>query len=243
MVPRLVVSIVCAAAGMIAGCGAPTATSDPADAPGPHDAAVAIDASCMTTMPPVEMPPGIPDLQFIDDRMVNSVLVTTNDFGGDTCEVMEGCVGAEGRRTLLRFDTVTANRGTGNLAVGVPPPAGCSNATFQWSPCHMHHHVMSYTSYELVNSTGTVVTARKQSFCLEDAEIAQPGSPRTGYSCMNQGISRGWADSYGRSTACQWIDVTGVAPGAYTLRVVVNPQQTLPESDYTNNVFTVGVQL
>jgi len=227
-----------------AACGNSDVTRDAADPPGDvapePDAFVALDANLADA--PFDAPPGVPDLQFVEDRMVGSVVVTSDDFRDDYCEVIEGCVGAAGRRTLLRFDTVTANRGTGDLVVGVPPPPGASDPTFQWSACHMHHHVANYASYELVNSTGTVVTARKQAFCLEDSENVQPGAPRTGYSCLNQGISRGWADAYGRFLPCQWIDVTGVPSGAYTLRVVVNPLHTLPESDYTNNVFTVGVQ-
>jgi hypothetical protein len=34
-----------------------------------------------------------------------------------------------------------------------------------------------------------------------------------------------------------------MAPGAYTLRMVVNPLHTIVESDITNDVFTIGVSL
>jgi hypothetical protein len=232
----------------LAGCGASAEARDAPDPPGdgmagipdasPHEPdAAPFDAS------PFDAPPGVPDLAFVDAEMVRSMVVTSDDFGDDYCEVIEGCVGAAGRRTLLRFDTVTANRGAGDLIVGVPPPPGESDATFQWSACHKHHHVANYASYELVDGTGVVITARKQSFCLEDGEQVRPGAPATGYSCLNQGISSGWADAYGRFLPCQWIDVTGVPSGAYTLRVVVNPLHTVAESDYTNNVFTVPVQL
>ncbi len=192
--------------------------------------------------PAVDAPQGIPDLQFVAAEMTQTVLVTQNDFRPDACEVIEGCVGAAGGRTLLRFDTVSANRGTADLVVGVPPPPGESNDVFEWSPCHMHHHVKNYASYELLDATGTVVlTARKQSFCLEDDENIKPGVPPHGYSCTDQGITRGWADVYSRYLPCQWIDITDVPAGTYTLRVVVNPLHTLPESNYDNNTFTVLV--
>ena len=71
----------------------------------------------------------------------------------------------------------------------------------------------------------------------------QPGVQPTGYSCLRQGISRGWADVYTSDLPCQWIDVTDLPPGRYTLRLVVNPLRTLPESDYDNNLFTIDVQL
>jgi hypothetical protein len=192
--------------------------------------------------PAIDAPMGIPDLQFVAAEMTQSVLITRNDFLPDACEVVESCVGAPGGRTLLRFDTVSANRGTADLVVGVPPPPGESNDVFEWSPCHMHHHVRNYASYELLDATGTVVlTARKQSFCLEDDENIQPGVPPTGYSCTDQGITRGWADVYSRYLPCQWIDITDVAAGTYTLRVVANPLRTLRESNYDNNTFTVLV--
>ena len=232
---RLVASIVLAA------CSGPAASRAPDDAALP-DAALADAASADAWVAPLDAPTGFPDLQFVVEEMAGNWVVTSDVFAPDDCAVAEGCVGAAGRRTLLRFDTVTANRGSGELVVGVPPPPGESNAVFQWSACHKHHHVANYASYELVGPTGTVLTARKQSFCLEDGEQVQPGAPPTGYTCLNQGISRGWADVYGRYLACQWIDVTDIAPGAYTLRIVVNPLRTIAESSYDNNLFTFDVR-
>lgn len=232
--------------GVTAGCGHPGATPDAHEPPSdvavdPLDALVVLDAPDIDA--PVDAPLYLPDLQFVASEMVDTLVVTEDQILPDDCEVMEGCVGGTGDRRLLRFDTVTANRGTRDLVVGVPPPAGQSNDVFQWSECHMHHHVANYTNYELVNSAGTVVTGHKQGFCLGDSKQVQPGARRTGYSCDNQGISRGWADVYARFLPCQWIDVTGVPPGEYTLRVILNPVHAIPESDYTNNVFTVPVQI
>jgi Lysyl oxidase len=204
---------------------------------------LAVDAAVDAARPDaIDAPMGVPDLQFVAARMVGSVQIGETLFMAGDCAVLEGCVAAPGRRRLLRFDTVTANLGTGDLVLGLTPPAGERNETFEWSQCHMHHHFGSYTSYELVSGADVVVTGRKQSFCLEDREQVVAGTPRR-FSCFDQGISRGWADTYNQNVACQWIDVTDVAPGAYTLRVVVNPLRLLPESDYDNNVFTVEVQL
>ena len=137
---------------------------------------------------------------------------------------------------------MSANTGQENVFVGVPPDAGVSNEMFEWSACHKHHHVKNYASYELLDANGVVLTARKQAFCLEDGEQIRPGIPATGYSCANQGITRGWADVYSRYLPCQWIDVTGVPSGQYTVRIVVNPLHILTEANYANNEFTVGVQ-
>ena len=223
-----------------AGCGkVPGATSDAADI----DAAppvVSIDAAPDAS--PIDAAPGMADLSFLSTQMARTLIVTADDFRDGDCEVVEGCVGAPGRRTLLRFDTISANRGTADVVVGTPPPPGESNDLFQWSPCHQHHHVKNYASYELLDASGVVLTARKQAFCLEDGEQIQPGIPATGYSCTHQGITRGWADVYSRYLPCQYLDVTDLPSGQYTLRVVVNPLRILPEANYDNNEFTVGVQ-
>jgi hypothetical protein len=220
----------------LAACGHSTAEPAP-----PDDAADPIDAS--PDGPAVIEPPmGLPDLAPVASLMTDTWVVTSDVFPANDCAVIEGCVGAAGRRLLLRFDTVTANVGTGDLHVGAPPAPGVSNDMFQWSQCHMHHHVSRYTTYELLGPDGVVFTGRKQSFCLEDVRRMSPGTPSRGYTCLNQGISRGWADSYTRGLPCQWIDITDVPSGAYTLRVTVNPDHTLPESDYTNNEFTTAVQ-
>lgn len=230
--------------GALIACGNPSAAPrDAGDASAPIDIAPPIDAAPdAPDASPFDAPPGMPDLQFVASEMSRSVVVSVDDFRPGDCEVIEGCVGAPGRRTLLRFDTVSANRGTADVFVGVPPDAGLSDPVFEWSVCHMHHHVRNYASYELLDEHGVVLTARKQAFCLEDTEAIQPGIPSSSYSCQRQGITRGWADVYSRYLPCQWIDVTGLPSGTYTLRIVVNPLQTLPESNYDNNVFTAPVR-
>ena len=115
------------------------------------------------------------------------------------------------------------------------------NPLFEYSDCHEHHHFAGYASYELVGADGVVVTGHKQAFCLLDSiqrDLSVQG-PR--YSCTNQGITAGWADSYPAFLPCQWIDITGVTPGAYTLRITVNPMRVFEEADYTNNVLELPV--
>jgi hypothetical protein len=210
-------------AGALAGCGD---NSAPPDAP--PDAVP-------------DEPQGVPDLQFVAEAMTGTVALDFVDFATDNCAVVEHCVGAAGRRRLLKFATVTANLGSGDLIVGVPPPPGVSNDVFVWSPCHQHHHVVNYALYELIDSAGNVTAGRKQAFCLEDDERVLLGAQTHHYSCKDQGISRGFADVYANSLACQWMDITGMASGDYTLRITVNPLHTIVESDTSNDVFTVGV--
>jgi hypothetical protein len=102
------------------------------------------------------------------------------------------------------------------------------------------------------------VAGRKQAFCLEDVLIdpIAINPPQKTFNCTNQGISRGWADVYGSSLDGQWLDVTGITPGNYSLRVTVNPlnvssggTSTDPaamvmrelNSNYSDNVYTTAV--
>ena len=76
----------------------------------------------------------------------------------------------------------------------------------------------------------------KASFCLEDSEC-DTGTKQF-YNCTDkgdQGISVGCADNYKNNIDCQWIDITDVSNGEYTIRVNVNPTRNVPESDYSNN--------
>lgn len=98
-----------------------------------------------------------------------------------------------------------------------------------------------------------MIRGRKQGFCIEDSR-RYLDTPRAScedkYDCGNQGIQVGWVDNYGSSLDCQWygdsilihqrliqfrIDITDVEPGDYILRVEVNPERTILESNFENN--------
>jgi hypothetical protein len=191
--------------------------------------------------PPIDASPdapAMPDLTLLGAQMDGTVGLTAMAFAPDACEVIEGCVGAPGPRKLLVFDAVTANVGTAAVVIGAPPAPGVNDDRFTWSPCHLHHHVLGYAVYELRDASGGVVGGHKQAFCLQDSQQIRAGWPSVGYVCSDQGLSAGWADVYSRDLSCQWIDVTDVAPGTYTLSVRVNPTGGFPESDITNNEWT-----
>jgi hypothetical protein len=124
-------------------------------------------------------------------------------------------------------------------------PPSTSNPYFEFSTCHGHYHFNTYANYELLNSDGTVAaTGHKQAFCLIDldhysAPATQPGH----YNCGDQGIQMGFADIYGSGLDCQWVDITDVAPGSYLLRIRLNEEHVLNESNYGNNVAEVPVTI
>jgi hypothetical protein len=168
-------------------------------------------------------------------------------FSEGSCEMYEGCITEPGWRRLLRFDTQTPNAGSRDLTMGVP-----SNHPdlFHWSDCHGHYHFDGYAFYDLLDGSGAVVaTGHKQAFCLLDWSPWAWNDDEGTHSCGNQGISVGWEDVYGSYLDCQYIDITDVTPGDYTLRISVNLPQPetavapLIERDYENNVLEVPVTI
>jgi Lysyl oxidase len=185
-----------------------------------------------------------PDLM-IDESWITPVLtdifVTEN-----TCELYEGCVGGLGWRTILRFTLASANIGSRDLVLGV---AANQPDVFHYSECHDHHHFDEFASYELRDADGVVASGNKPGFCLLDSfSLAWSGSPGQ-FDCANQGISRGFVDMYEDVLPCQWIDVTDVPSGEYTLRAALNQPRAdtalpvLVERDYGNNAVEVAVTL
>jgi hypothetical protein len=193
-----------------------------------------------TAVPDARPDGALPDLAIVPGLMNNSIVVANRAFGPSDCEVVERCA-IVGTRRLLQFATATENRGPAELDLGVVPPDGEDGGIFVWSPCHRHHHIAGYAEYELVGATGVVATGRKQGFCLEDDTQIVLGAGSHGFNCHHQGISVGWADLYGNSLPCQWIDITDIAPGSYTLRVTIDPSGVLPDADHVNNVWSADV--
>ena len=68
-------------------------------------------------------------------------------------------------------------------------------------------------------------------------------APGPVYHCGNQGISVGWADTYPSALDCQWVDVTDLPSGSYTLRLTVDPTDQFPESDEANDSTEIPFKL
>ena len=195
---------------------------------------------CVITAPP-DLVASISDVSYAVNQSVPS---------GD---VQEGCAGATTGRSLLRFGVTTTNvGGGGNLAIGPPqcpdcnlnPGAICGNPLFECSPAggHGHAHFSDYARYELLDATASVVVlGHKQGFCLRDTTCPPGIAPN--YICAYQGLTAGCGDLYGPSLGCQYLDVTGVPPGMYTLRVTVDPLERVIESREDNNVTQMLVNL
>ena len=192
-------------------------------------------------------PTGVPDLTLDMDKARVDLSLREKTYALDACELHsdEDCIGGAGTRRLLGFSIRTPNVGSGDLFLGKPSD---DNPIFQYSDCHNHYHFQGYAEYRLIDERGgDVAVGRKQAFCLLDSERWATDDPTVSasprYRCDYQGIQRGWADSYTSHLPCQFIDVTGLPDGAYSLEVELNAGRTLVELDYDNNEISIPIEL
>lgn len=208
-------------------------------------------------------PRGCPDLIVDQTRFVVGTQRTEN-FGANSCAVQEGMITA-GQRQVIRFTFNSPNIGKGDLKIGSPADhpewfefATCHNhfhfreyADYRlWTPAQ-------HQSYEAIRQAEPGKTAAqvlaehpelapvagmKMGFCVIDimpgvgVNQAAPDPLPKYTNCNNdQGISRGWADEYLFTLDGQWIDVTGLATGAYVLEAEINAERLYVEESYTNN--------
>lgn len=181
----------------------------------------------------------LPDLVLDAGALAATLAVSDEPFAEDHCAVVEGCIDEAGERRLMRFTTAVEN--TGQVALAIENTL--EDDRFHYSECHEHMHMDDFATYELLDGAGALVVAgHKQAFCLMDTDD-RGGGGAARYTCDFQGISAGWADTYGAWLDCQWIDISTVPAGEYTLRLEVNPLRLLEERDYGNNVIDLPVTI
>lgn len=112
---------------------------------------------------------------------------------------------------------------------------------------HNHWHVQEMMRYDLWGGPGTYRGA-KVGFCFLDSDVNNAGLPGysgghyTGPMCSTNpsalsnrmGISIGMGDEYEWYLAWQWVDITGLPSGTYTVRANVDPGGWFEEQNETN---------
>ena len=166
-------------------------------------------------------------------------------------DVVEGCATSTEGLDLLRLALTTRNDGPGDLTIGNPrcpdcaanPGAICGDPAFFCSPAggHNHPHYQNFLRYELIDARGDQVgLGGKRSFCLAESGCLGPASRHT---CSNQGLAAGCWDTYPAYLGCQYIELTDVRTGHYTLRVTVDPGAQIAEANESNNVVEQPVEI
>jgi hypothetical protein len=170
-------------------------------------------------------------------------------FSSAILNVGDGPIEVRGRRrgdTMEAFQVLYAKRGRKQRI-----PIG----EFEYHPEHFHWHLVEVAEYRLKDSLGVVLRASdKISFCLLDTNRVRrdlPRSPRQRryLTCssnrrarsLKAGVSVGWADVYRRNLPDQWVDVTGLPSGTYTLEVELDPGARLVEKTRDNNTASIEV--
>lgn len=223
---------------------------------------------------------GLPDMIVRTDTMERQWVVREEKLDASFCSVIEGGV-QPGLRKLVRFTVMTANVGAADLHVGDPKAHFEANdGLFEFASCHHHFHFRNYALYELVDpQTGRVWKAAKAGFCMLDTDpnpayMGDPAKSPQYRNCGtpelsgNQGISRGWTDTYRFFLGGQYFVLDGgdgqppVPPGVYIIRVTANPPykpsgkepcrvldpatglcHNFAESNYSNNVGQVMITI
>ncbi len=164
--------------------------------------------------------PNAPDFLISQDQLLSS-LEYGDLINDDACLVTAGCVRGLGIRHIIMFTTHITNVGDEDYYIGAPPTDIHEASTqFVYDPCHQHWHYMGYADYILYNSDGyRVPIGSKTGFSVLDAFCF---GTEMKYNGINMGISAHCGDVYGKETPCQWIDITDIPAGDYTMVVRVN---------------------
>lgn len=160
-------------------------------------------------------------------------------FGGCDCAV-GNCINRPGKRKLLRFDFVIQNIGTADMFLGYPRS---QREYYEWDICRSQMHLHYFISFQLVDSeSGRIYYSSTRSSTLkDDTKIRNFDSafPHRKFHPTYQGLQVGWEDQYPSYLDCNWIDITDMSSRNFTLVIKVNAQNTLYESNYSNNELRV----
>jgi len=120
-------------------------------------------------------------------------------------------------------------------------------------PSHQHFHFQVAASYELLVPGRAPRTMPKVGFCMHDTYGAAkyfdpeihggsedpwcaPGDPTAAF--VRMGLSSGAGDLYDAATELQWVDITGLTPGHYTIKATANPKGHIDEDNRSNNTLS-----
>jgi hypothetical protein len=149
----------------------------------------------------------------------------------DSCAPQEGCVTGTGERAVARLDFTLKNVGKAAVTIGDP----WNNPAFDGSACSSQAVLRNFVQAEVVNSKGKVVArGNLPTTCVADEDGVD-------FHCAAQGLSAGGESQQPQGT-CDTLDLTGLLPGAYKVRLTVNPSGRLAELNYKNNTIEINLE-
>ncbi|NNE14421.1 MAG: T9SS type A sorting domain-containing protein [Saprospiraceae bacterium] len=183
-----------------------------------------------------------PDLK-LDEEELKSSIILDRVYNNDECLIEEGCLKGSGWRDVIKFSTKIDNIGNADYIVGIPER---NPQNFSKENCHGHWHHQGYAEYLLFSGNGQPEPVGfKNGFCVLDLDC-ESNQPK--YLCSYMGITAGCSDIYDVDVDCQWIDITDIADGEYTLVARVNwnrlpDMRSFQEMTYQNNWAQVCISI
>jgi len=175
---------------------------------------------------------------------VTEVKSAPENLLNSSCAVRELCGVPGTNQRFLRFTVRSANVGFADARI---PGIKEFPQFFYYSNCHNHWHYTGYARYRLYDLNDQIMSdGGKESYCLEDSGplFQAPWVECSSfYDCGNQGIQRGWTDEYSYTLDCQWLSITGIAPGYYKLEILVNFERHFHEYSFDNNHMVMCLKL
>lgn len=151
------------------------------------------------------------------------------EFTEDSCALTEGCVLASGRRSVFEFSFTVHNVGDAPIVLGDPGESDLYQPNF----CEGAYVIPWMFLVDVRDGTGTLVA---QGYLATSCVAGEGGS----YDCFAQGL--GPAESAAQPVVkCDFLDVTDLAAGDYTLTITVNPIHLIAESDFDNNSAEIAI--
>ena len=209
--------------------------------------------------------PLVPDLAIDVKAFQQSIKVSRQYLSGP--DIAEGYIQQAGWYTLLRFGTVTANIGTGDLLIG--DPSLCPNLyepspTYGWRASHptlfrlwtpagynkwaaardLNQPIdapYNQTLLDNAKASGELVaTGFKKWSCLVSEYTYCNNVKKVQWACGYQLLRACYSDEYDAGIAGQYIIMTGVPKGVYTVEQHIDPWLLFPDLDRRNNVAAVS---
>jgi hypothetical protein len=212
----------------------------------------------LTTRPPAELYVQGSDLRLsntIANKGVGPLEIYPEPTAGDDCDG-DGD-NANDRLAFQRVFEDSSNPGSPGYFIRSQDTVSSTHLVgcMVYHPAHSHWHLEDFSQYTLRReSTGAVARrSSKISFCVIDTDHlfpGLPGSPASGHygnaGCGPQsveGMSIGWADTYGAFLEGQNIDISGLGVANYCLISRADPVNRLDEASDANNARRTRIHL
>jgi len=143
--------------------------------------------------------------------------------------LLQKCVDGPGSRRLLRFPLNVVNRGDSPMILALRDAPGVRSIA-----CDGSIFLNGFLRYELLDANGARRASGSGDVGLT-CELGYDAQSTSAFDCALLGLEPHSYRSYASDADCQWVDITTLPPGQYTLRLSVNADYQLRERDVENN--------